>query len=116
MRRIQFEEIFFDICAKHNVKLFLNDPSVLDDNGFAVNDEVHLGRKYKNIYIYMAIAFHEFSHVIINKKREAGIKRYNVNCCFMEEWFAWSLAMRYYAKYMKRPFTKTMGNFVIQCL
>lgn len=34
----------------------------------------------------------------------------------MEEWFAWHLAMQFYGKYIGRPFTKAMGNFVVSCL
>ena len=96
--------------------MFLNDPSVEKDNGYASCDEVHLGKKYKNLAIYKAIAFHELGHVIINIKRERGVKRYSVNSCFMEEWMAWTIAMRLYAKHMKKPFTKVMGNFVLECL
>lgn len=79
-------------------------------------NEVHLGNKYKNVHIYMAVAFHEFGHAIINTKREKGVKRYGVSSTFHEEFEAWSLAQRYYARYVGRPFTKDMGNFVLQCL
>lgn len=116
MKRTEFESIFQSLCQKYGIELFLNDKSVQRDNGFAVENEVHLGTKYKNNHIYMAIAFHEFAHALIYNKRESGIKRYNVNCDFMEEWFAWSLAMRFYGKYIGKPFTKAMGNFVITCL
>lgn len=39
----------------------------------------------------MAVAFHEFGHAIINIKRTNGVKRYNVNSTFFEEWQAWTL-------------------------
>lgn len=60
---------FQDICEKHHVKLFLNDKHISKDNGYAMLDEVHLGRRYSNVYIYMAVAFHELGHAIINMKR-----------------------------------------------
>lgn len=79
-------------------------------------NEVHLGNTYKNVHIYMAVAFHEFGHAIINLKREKGIKRYEVNSTFQEEFEAWGLAQRFYRKYIGRPFTKDMGNFILRCL
>ena len=116
MTRAQFEQKFSDICQHHGVKLFLYDPNVDNDNGYAYLNEVHLGRKYKNNHIYMAVAFHEFGHAIINMKRAKGVKRYSVASCFHEEWFAWSLGMSYYAKFIGKPFTKAMGDFVLHCL
>ena len=79
-------------------------------------NEVHLGSKYKNVHIYMAVAFHELGHAIINVKRSKGVKRYNVSSTFHEEFDAWSIAQRLYAKYIGRPFTKNMGDFVLMCL
>ena len=64
----------------------------------------------------MAVAFHELGHAIINLKREKGIKRYEVNSTFQEEFEAWGLAQRFYRKYIGRPFTKDMGNFILRCL
>ena len=70
----------------------MNDPSVDNDNGFAIEDEIHLGKKYSNLYTFVAIAFHEFGHVIINKKRRRKIKLYRITSLFNEEWMAWTLA------------------------
>ena len=108
--------MFQDICERNGVKLFLNDAHITKDNGYAMLNEVHLGCNYSNVHIYMAVAFHEFGHAIINIKRIRGVKRYNVNSAFYEEWLAWSLAQRFYTKYFKRPFTKNMGNFILTCL
>jgi len=116
MTREQFEDKFRAICEQKGIKLFLKDPDVKSDNGYAYWNEVHLGTKYRNNHIFMAIAFHEFSHAVINLKRAKGVKKYKINSCFMEEWLAWSLAMRYYAKYIGKPFTQTMGKFVVSCL
>lgn len=77
---------------------------------------MHLGNKYKNIHIYMAVAFHELGHAIINIKREKGVKRYNVNSTFFEEFCAWYWGQRYYAKMFKKPFTKSMADFMLKCL
>jgi len=96
--------------------LFLHDPKVMKDNGYAMFNEVHLGNEYSSSHTYMAVAFHEFGHAIINLKRDKGIKIYNVNSSFYEEWMAWTLAQRYYSKIFKKPFTKSMGNFILQCL
>lgn len=92
MKLLEFENIFQDLCNKHGICLFLHDPEVKKDNGYARFNEIHLGDKYKNIYIYMAVAFHEFGHAIINLKREKGVKRYSVNSTFNEEYEAWGLA------------------------
>lgn len=116
VNQIRFEQLFQDLCDKHQVRLFLHDPKVEKNNGYAQFNEIHLGNKYKNMHIYMAVAFHELGHAIINLKRSNGIKRYNVNSCFFEEWSAWDLAQRLYSKTFKKPFTKSMGNFILKCL
>ena len=64
----------------------------------------------------MAVAFHEFGHAIINLKRSKGIKRYNVNSGFYEEFSAWYFGQRFYSKLFGKPFTKSMGNFALKCL
>ena len=77
---------------------------------------MHLSRKYSSVSIYMAVAFHELSHAIINMKSEKGIKLYKVHSDFNNEFNAWWLAQRLYMKYIGKPFTKKMGNFVLDCL
>lgn len=117
MTKDTFERKFYDICKKHGVVVFFNDPSVKQaNNGYAIWNEVHLGKKYRNVSIYMAVAFHEFSHAIINMKRAKNVKSYFVNSSFNEEFSAWTLAMRYYAKYFGKPFNKIQGNFILECL
>lgn len=116
MTREQFEEQFATICQANGVKLFLRDPHVGSNNGYAQANEVHLGRKYKNNHIYFAVAFHEFGHAIINIKRDRGVKRYALTSSFHEEQFAWTLGMKFYAKYFGKCFTKSMGDFMLMCL
>lgn len=89
MKQLTFEDKFYDLCQQYGIRLFLHDPKVEKDNGYTQYNEVHLGNKYKNIHIYMAVAFHEFGHAMINIKREKGVKRYNVNSTFFEEFCAW---------------------------
>ena len=116
VKQVDFEKKFQDLCNKHGIHLFLHDPKIKKNNGYVQFDEIHLGNRYRNIYIYMAVAFHELGHAIINLKREKGIKRYSVNSTFNEEYEAWGLAQRFYAKCTGKPFTKSMGNFILQCL
>lgn len=116
MTRAQFEDKFLEICTKHGVKVYFNDPTQDIDNGYAYWNEVHLSRKYSCISIYMAVAFHELAHTIINMKRARKVKLYKVHSCFNEEFYAWFLAQRLYAKYFGKPFSKKMGDFIIECL
>lgn len=116
MTRAKFEDVFLKICTKYKVKVFFNDPTQDIDNGYACENEVHLSTKYSCISIYKAVAFHELAHTIINMKRAKKIKLYRVHSCFNEEFYAWFLAQRLYAKYFKRPFNKKMGNFILECL
>ena len=117
MTYTKFNKIFQEICYKNNIIVFFNDPQITDkDNGFAKWNEIHLETKYSNISTYIAVAFHEFAHAIINMKRAKKIKQSFVNCNFNEEFLAWALAMRYYAKNFNKPFNKTQSNFVLKCL
>ena len=116
MTRANFEDMYLDICQKHGVKVYFNDPTQEKDNGYAQWNEVHLARKYSSNSIYMAVAFHELGHAIINMKRAQKVKLYKVHSCFNEEFYAWFLAQRLYAKYIGRPFNKRMGDFVLECL
>lgn len=77
---------------------------------------MHLGRKYSSLSIFKAVAFHELGHAIINLKRAKGVKLYKVHSSFNNEFNAWWLAQRLCLKWMKRPFTKKMGDFILECL
>lgn len=116
MTREKFEDVFLKICTKYGVKVYFNDPTQEEDNGYAMWNEVHLSRKYSSTSVYMAVAFHELGHAIINMKSEKGVKLYKVHSDFNNEFNAWWLAQRLYAKYIGKPFTKKMGNFVLECL
>lgn len=102
MTRTKFEDIFLKICNKYNVKVYFNDPTQEEDNGYAQWNEVHLARKYSSTSIYMAVAFHELSHAIINMKRANNVKLYKDHSDFNNEFNAWWLAQRLYAKYNGR--------------
>ena len=116
MTRAKFEDIFLEICNKYNVKVYFNDPTQEEDNGCAMWNEVHLARKYSSTSIYMAVAFHELGHAIINMKRANNVKLYKVHSDFNNEFNAWWLAQRLYAKYIGKPFSKKMGDFILECL
>lgn len=116
MTRAKFEDIFLEICNKYNVKVYFNDPTQEEDNGYAYWNEVHLARKYSSTSIYMAVAFHELGHAIINMKRANNVKLYKVHSDFNNEFNAWWLAQRLYAKYIGKPFSKKMGDFILECL
>ena len=52
MTKVKFEKQFYDICNKHGIVVFFNDPSVTEkDNGYAKWNEVHLGNRYTNNHI-----------------------------------------------------------------
>lgn len=92
MTRTKFEDIFLEICNNYNVKVYFNDPTQEIDNGYAMWNEVHLARKYSSISTYMAVAFHELGHAIINMKRAKNVKLYKVHSDFNNEFNAWWLA------------------------
>jgi hypothetical protein len=112
----QFESLFRKACDKYGVKVFFGDTGQEEDNGCAIWNEVHLAPKYSCLSVYMAVAFHELGHAIINTKRSKGIKLYKVHSNFNNEFNAWWLAQRLYMKYIGRPFTKKMGDFALECL
>ena len=117
MTKVKFEKQFYDICNKHGIVVFFNDPSVTEkDNGYAKWNEVHLGNRYTNNHIYAAVAFHEFGHAVINIKRFNNVKKYTVNSTFNEEFSAWYWAMRYYQQYFNKPFNRQQGLFMLKCL
>jgi len=114
LEKSSFKPLFESICTKYGVKVFFDGDE--EDNGYAVRNEVHLAKEYSCLSICKAVAFHELGHAIINIKRAKGIKLYKVHSNFNNEFNAWWLAQRLYIKYMKRPFTKTMGDFALECL
>lgn len=116
MTKADFESVYKDVCDKYGVKVFFGDASQDEDNGYAQWNEVHLSRKYSSLSVYMAVAFHELGHAIINIKRAKNIKLYKVYSNFNNEFNAWWLAQRLYMKYMGKPFNKKMGNFALECL
>lgn len=116
MTKAEFEDLFKQICDHYKVKLFLNEESEEEDNGYAVWNEVHLAPHYSCLSIYKAVAFHELGHAITNMKREKGIKLYDVHSHFNNEFNAWWLAQRLHLKWLGKPFNKKMGDFVLECL
>ena len=115
MTTAEFESLFSSICIKYGVKVFFNDIT-WKDNGYAIENEVHLSKKYSCLSIYKAVAFHELGHAIVNIKNGKGVKLYSIHSDFNNEFYAWWLAQRLHMKYIGRPFNKKMGNFVISCL
>ena len=111
----EFISLFEDICVKYDVKVFFNDVNQ-EDNGYAIQNEVHLSKRYSCLSIFKAVAFHELGHAIINIKRSKGIKLYEVHSSFNNEFNAWWLAQRLHMKYIGKPFNKKMGNFALECL
>ena len=87
----EFISLFEDICVKYDVKVFFNDVNQ-EDNGYAIQNEVHLSKRYSCLSIFKAVAFHELGHAIINIKRSKGIKLYEVHSSFNNEFNAWWLA------------------------
>lgn len=116
MTTAKFKTLFEDICGKYGVKVFFDDASQEEDNGYAMLNEVHLASKYSCLSVHMAVAFHELGHAIINSKRAKGIKLYEVYSNFNNEFNAWWLAQRLYMKYIGKPFSKKMGDFALECL
>jgi len=102
------------VCQKYGIKLVLNDPDVGKDNGYAFDtNEIHLGNKYTSNLIMLAIALHEFGHTIIARRHS---KKYRKLSIFREETLAWTLAMELQQKYFGKSFTKSQGNFMLDCL
>ena len=92
----------------------MNDPDVSKDNGAAYGkNEIHLGKKYSSNYIFMAIFFHEYGHIVLQRRRSYKINRFPI---FREEVLAWTLAMEYQLKYFNRQFTRSQGKFMLECL
>lgn len=74
---------------KNNVTLVLNDPQIGVDNGFAYDgDEIHLGSKYSSNWIMLAIAMHEYGHLMVYRRKG---KKYRKLSIFAEESLAWVL-------------------------
>ena len=106
--------IFTKVCSKYNIRLVLNDPEVEKDNGYAFEcGEIRLGNKYSNNYILLAIALHELGHIIISRRHSNKFKKLSI---FREETIAWVLAMELQQKYFGKSFTKSQGNFMLDCL
>ena len=102
------------ICKAHKIKLILNDASVPENNGISYgNDEIHLGQRYTSNLIMLAIFFHELGHCMLSKRKP---KRQGDMPIFREETMAWVLAMEQQIKHFKKPFTKSQGNFMLECL
>ena len=92
----------------------MNDPDVTKDNGAAFGKkEIHLGKKYSSNYIFLAIFFHEYGHIILQRRKSYKASRFPI---FREEVLAWTLAMEYQLKYFNRQFTRSQGKFMLQCL
>lgn len=103
-----------EICQKYRIKLVLNDPQVGKDNGYAFgSDEIHLGGEYSSNYILLAIFLHEFGHSVLARRHS---KKYRKLSIFREESLAWVLAMEFQQKYFGKSFTKSQGNFMLDCL
>ena len=102
------------ICQKQGITLVLNDPDVTKDNGAAFGKkEIHLGKEYSSNYILLAIFFHEYGHVVLQRRKSYRNSRYPI---FREEVLAWTLAMEYQLKYFRRHFTRSQGRFMLECL
>ena len=102
------------VCQKRNITLVLNDPQIGEDNGLSYGkSEIHLGAKYKSNLILLAIAMHEFGHVMISRRKGRKYKKLSI---FSEEVLAWTLAMQYQKLYFNRNFTRSQGNFMLDCL
>ena len=116
-RSLSYEYIistYSKLCQKYSIKLVLNDERVGKDNGLAYEDnEIHLGTTYTSNLIFLAIALHEVGHCLIAKRKG---KKYRKMSVFREETMAWTLAMELQMKYFKRNFTKSQGNFMLDCL
>ena len=102
------------LCQKSGIKLVLNDPDVGKDNGFAYGaNEIHLGYKYSTNLILLSVFFHEYSHALISRRKG---RRYRQLSIFQEETMSWDLAMETQFKVFGRKFTKSHGNFMLDCL
>jgi len=102
------------LCQKNNIVLVLNDPIIDKDNGCAYGDnEIHMGREYSSNYIMLAIFFHEYGHLLVSKRKVYRRRKMSI---FQEESLAWVLAMESQQKYFGKEFTKSQGNFMLDCL
>ena len=116
-RKLTYENIvskISKICQKQNIILVLNDPDVSKDNGAAFGkNEIHLGSEYSSNYIFMAIFFHEYGHIVLQRRKSYKYSRFPI---FREEVLAWTLAMEYQLKHFNRHFTRSQGKFMLECL
>lgn len=116
-KKLSYENIIpciIDLCEKHHIKLVLDDDKIDVDNGELYNGaEIHLGRKYTSNLIFLAIFFHELGHILITRRKS---KKYRKLSIFREEALAWCIAMEFQAKYFGKSFTKSQGNFMLECL
>ena len=112
MTKKEFTELTLAIYQKYKVKT-LFDNSVPTDNGWLIDDEIHLANSYKNPSIMHAIWCHELGHFIIQTRYS---KIYDVKSTFQCEFKAWDIAQQIHAQYFGKPFNKNQGNFCLKCL
>lgn len=112
MKRSAFIKVTEAIYKKYGVKT-LFDNTVGKDDGWFIDNEIHLSNNYSSRSIMIAVWCHELGHYIIDTRFS---KRYDVKNIFQCEFKAWDIAQQLHYEYFKKPFNKLQGNFCLKCI